>query len=362
MRAVVTGATGNVGSAFLRSAARHPDWTITGVARRLPRPQPPFSAAEWVACDLADSTAAGPLREVLAGADVVVHLAWAIQPGVAEQSLHRTNIIGTRQLLDLMAAAGVPQLVYVSSVAAYAPAPRWHRVDEGQPCTGVPGSAYSQDKARLERVVRAFVERNPAVTVAGARPSAILQREAGAQFARRILSPLLPPTLVGRAVLPMPLWRSLRAQVVHADDVAQALWSMVTLHARGAFNLAAEPVLSAADLAQELGGYLLPVPRSLLSAAALATWRIGIQPLHPGWIMMADRVPLLDTARARGELGWRPEYDGHAALSDMVAGIQEGRGAGSEPMAPWEARPGWPRPSRARPGSPTHQSQADPDT
>lgn len=360
MRVVVTGASGNVGTAFLRAVASHEQgWTVTGIARRRPPDHPPFTVADWVLCDLGAEEATEPLREALSGADALVHLAWAIQPGVTEASLHRTNITGTRRVLRLVAEAGTPQLVYVSSVAAYAPAPRSSRVDENHPCTGIPGSAYSQDKARLEWMISDFVEQSPGTLVAGARPAAVVQREAGAEFARRVLSPLIPPKLLGLRVLPIPLWRSLRAQIVHAEDVAEALWSMLTRQAHGPFNLAAEPVLTADDLAAELGGFRVPAPRTLVSAAALATWRAGVQPLHPSWLSMADQVALVDTGRARAELSWTPRYDSVSAVRELIAGIREGTGTGGGPMAPRDAGTGRPQPGRARLGAPSHQSQAD---
>ena len=53
--------------------------------------------------------------------------------------------------------------------------------------------------------------------------------------------------------LPMPLWRGLRTQVVHADDVADAVYTVLTNWATGAFNLVGEPVLGAEELARIIG-------------------------------------------------------------------------------------------------------------
>ncbi|MFI9812740.1 NAD-dependent epimerase/dehydratase family protein [Saccharothrix variisporea] len=353
MRVVVTGASGNVGTA-LRRALAGLGADVVCVARRVPEsaagsppPRTAGSAASgtetWVGCDVGAPAADVLLREVFAGADAVVHLAWAVQPGPDDPPMRRTNLDGSAHVLA--AAAGVPHVVVASSVAAYTPAR--HVVDETWPCDGVPGSAYSLHKARLEHLLDQY----DGAPVARIRPCAVVQPEAGAELDRWALSPLVPPGLLRKPWLPVPLWSGLRAQVVHADDVARAIVVILLHGAEGAFNVAGEPLLDADDLARTFGGFRLPVPLPVLTALAWPTWRLGLQPLHPGWLRLADRASIVDTTRLRA-LGWEPRHDAREALAEFVAAVAEGRGSWG-PLAPRGGsrlgRLGW--------GRPLHQSQ-----
>jgi nucleoside-diphosphate-sugar epimerase len=268
-----------------------------------------------------------------------------------------TNVLGTRRLLAAAAEAGVPRIVCASSVAAYSPAPRWTHVREDWPCDGVSASAYSRGKAELERMLDVFARDHPDVLLTRIRPCAILQRDAGGQFGRWLLSPLLPAGILAVPGLPLPLWPDLRLQVVHAEDVAEAIWLALSSGFSGAVNLAADPVLHAADVAGLLGARRLPVPRRLLSGAAWALWRAGVQPLHPGWLALADQAALGDTTLAREQLGWRPKRDASAVLTEFADGLRDRASTSAQALA---ARPAklWDRLTAVRWGRPSHQSQA----
>ena len=339
MRVVVTGASGNVGTALRRVLADAGD-PVVGIARRIPVGSP-----GWVSCDVGAPAAEVVLSRAFAGADAVVHLAWAVQPTSGEPAMRRTNITGTAHVLRAAERAGVPHVVVASSVAAYTPAPG--PVDESWPCGGVPGSAYSAQKAELERLVAGRAG------IAVVRPCAVVSPDAGGELARWVLSPLLPARVLGRRWLPVPLWRGLRAQVVHAEDVARAIRVVLAHRAAGAFNVAADPVMGARELASVFGGFMVPVPSALLRAVAWPTWRLGLQPMHPGWLRLADQASLVDCSRIRA-LGWSPLHEPRDALAAFVAAVAEGRGTWG-PLAPrdvgrWRG-PGF--------GRPVNQSQGD---
>src|SRR3954454_23657841 len=109
MRVVVTGATGNVGSAVLRAlgAAQYVR-EIVGLARR--RPTLRLPKVTWREADIAHAD----LTPHLAGADAVVHLAWLIQPSRHEAITHRVNVESSAAVFDTAARAGVGTIVYAS--------------------------------------------------------------------------------------------------------------------------------------------------------------------------------------------------------------------------------------------------------
>ncbi|WP_181781547.1 NAD-dependent epimerase/dehydratase family protein, partial [Pseudonocardia pini] len=219
-RVVVTGATGNVGVAVLRRAAAAGTHDLVGVCRHLPDAVPPFDAAAWHAADLAAPEAVGTLREAFAGADAVVHLAWIIQPegDVAESA--RVNLDGTRAVLAAAAEAGVPQVVFMSSVAVYPETPGGVPVGEDGPRPGIAGSAYSEQKVRAEELLDRFEADRPETVVTRLRAGLIVQREAAREITGMFVGRLLPRPVVQalrRGVLPLvPLPTGLWVQLVHS--------------------------------------------------------------------------------------------------------------------------------------------------
>jgi nucleoside-diphosphate-sugar epimerase len=342
MRVVIVGATGNVGTALLRrlSSAALPS-KLVGVARRVPDPGiPPYSAAEWVACDIGAEEAPSVLADVVRGADAVVHLAWQIQPSHDPERLWRTNVQGSRTVFSATAEAGVPHLVYASSVGAYGPGPKDRAVGEDWPTTGVPGSLYSQHKAQTERMLDDLQREHPHLTVTRLRPGLIFQREAASEITRYFLGRLVPTSMLRRVRVPvLPMSSRLRFQVVHTDDAAAAYQLVVQQRAGGAFNIAADPVLGPADVAAALGGArTFDVPVRGLRAVAALTWRARLQPTDPGWIDLAASAPILDTSRAREALGWTPNRPADDVLAELLDGMAHGAGASGPLLYPKRRR------------------------
>ena len=128
MRVVVTGATGNIGSALLPELAAQPEIDeIVGIARRVPGLELPKVRWHRAAVERDDLDAA------FAGADAVVHLVWIIQPSRDTERQRVVNIVGTERVLAAAAASGVRAVIHASSVGAYSPGPRDHKVDEKWP-------------------------------------------------------------------------------------------------------------------------------------------------------------------------------------------------------------------------------------
>jgi nucleoside-diphosphate-sugar epimerase len=330
MRVVVTGASGNVGTSLLRALAGDEAVTsVVGLARR--RPGIEMAKTTWATADVAADDLTGHFR----GADVVVHLAWLIQPSHHPFAMWRTNVVGTERVLAAASEAGVGALVCASSVGAYSPGPKDRQVDEGWPTHGVTTSSYSRDKAYQERLLDLFERDHPGVRVVRLRPALTFKREAASQIRRFFLGPLAPGSLARAAAIPVvPKVKRLRTQAVHADDVGEAYRLAVTGDARGPFNLAADPVLDADALAALLDARPVRVPAGLLKAGAAATWRLHLQPVSPGWLDLALQSPLLDAGRARAELGWRPRRSATQALEELLAGLREGAGADTPPLDP----------------------------
>jgi len=328
MRVVVTGATGNAGTSVLRALAGDPEVSsIVGLARR--RPSLEMPKVDWAVADVARDELVGHFR----GADAVVHLAWLIQPSRDEDTLRATNITGSANVFSAAAEAGVPALVYASSVGAYAPGPKDRAVDEDWPATGISTSFYARHKAEVERMLDDFEAEHPGMRVVRLRPALIFKGDAATGVRRLFAGPFLPNRLVRTGLIPVvPDLPRLRFQAVHSDDAGEAYRLAVRGDARGPFNIAADPVLDPSTLAELFGARLVPAHSGALRFATDASWKLRLQPTPPGWLDMALAVPLMDSSRARERLGWKPTHTAKEALLELVEGLHDGRGFPTPPL------------------------------
>lgn len=332
MRIVITGASGNVGTALLRRLTENrTDHELVGVVRRPPPPNGVYRRAAWHALDLAKPEAGQQLRDVLDGADAVVHLAWGFQPTRNISYLHRTGVGGTSAVLHAAHDAGVGQLVHMSSVGTYASGRYGRRVDESWPTAGIPTSPYSRHKSEAETLLDTYEQQGGGVTIARMRPGFIVQRVAASGLMRYALPGYVP--MLAIPLLPLlPLDRRLCIPLIHSEDVADAIARVVERRAGGAFNLAAEPPLTRDDVAEVLRARAIHVPSALLGPLVDLSWRARLQPIDRGWLDMAFSVPLLDCSRAQQLLDWNPAWSSIDALADVIDGVAQEAHTESPPL------------------------------
>src|SRR5436305_10218372 len=237
MRVVIFGATGNVGTSVLDALADEQDvQEIVGVARRTPRAQ--FPRTSFVSADIVSAD----LVEIVRGADAIVHLAWLIQPGRDERVTYAANVRGSERVFQAAVEAGVPAIVYASSIGTYSPGPKDRLVDESWPTDGIATSFYSRHKSAVERMLDRLEREQPQMRIARMRPALIFKREAATEVRRLFAGPLLPQAILQPRFIPfVPDVPRLRFQAVHSLDVGDAFKRATLSDVHGAFNLAADP-------------------------------------------------------------------------------------------------------------------------
>jgi nucleoside-diphosphate-sugar epimerase len=312
----VTGPTGDIGRALLRAAERDGRvGRILGMARRPFDPRAlGLTKTEYRQGDVLDRAA---IDALVADADVVVHLAFVIVGGLDET--RSVNLEGSRNVFAAAAAAPrAKRLVYTSSVAAYGfhgenPQP----LTEDAPARGSDAHYYSAQKAELEATLREAVA-GSAIESYVLRPSIVAGGDA--TFMIEVIPGLVRRLPFMRPVLPDP---GVPFQLVHQDDVATALLAAIAGDGPpGAYNLAGAGELTMADMAKALGWFSVPVPRASVDVTALLA-RLPLVPAKAQWLN-AFRVPVvMDTTRAREQLGWMPEYDAREVLAQTVTAARE---------------------------------------
>ena len=318
MRIAVIGATGNIGWPLLaRLAANDRVREVVAVARRAPVQLPArtrFFAADVAVDDLAPA---------VAGVDAVVHLAWALLPSHDPDTLWRINVDGTRRSVEAAAEAGASAMVVASAAGAYAAAPKEPRVDESWPATGIPTAMFARHKAAVEATLDVFEARHPQLRVVRIRPSAVFSREAASAQRRLFASPFLASWMLRTPVA--PVLPDLRFQAIHSTDVARAIeLALFSETARGAFNLAGEPVITAREIASAMRARTVAVPPRLARLSLALAFHARISPSEAAWLDIAAGTPLLDTTRAVRELSFTPAVDARVAIRELITGLREG--------------------------------------
>jgi nucleoside-diphosphate-sugar epimerase len=311
MRALVTGATGFVGS-HLVEALQNSSVEVTALAR---------SASK--AADLAQRevrVVPGDLHDIagleraVRDQDVVYHVAGVVAAR-DEADFLRSNRDGTRNVLTAAEREGKPRFVLVSSLAAAGPALR------GAPLSGTepphPVTAYGRSKLAAEQIVRSSalpwsIIRPPIVY--GPRDREVLKVF---RLARLGLAPVFGDG-------------SQELSAVHAADLAQALLAVTKVHTTigGTYNACHPQVFTSADLGQAVGAAMgrsvirLRVPQGV-GRALLAVTETSARLTRQVTILTTDKANEFfqpawtgDPSALTRDSGWRAQYDLSSGLAD----------------------------------------------
>jgi nucleoside-diphosphate-sugar epimerase len=324
----VTGPTGTLGLSLLERLERSDEVErVVGVARR------PFDPAgrNLTKLDFRQGDVRDPdvLGEAFAGADVVVHLAFAITGSAGRDTIRAINVDGTVNAHRAAVAVGASRFVYTSSVAAYG----FHAdnpvgMTEDWPVRPADRLFYAREKAELELRLAEAAAEHPELALYVLRPPIVVGPDAigakevlpgplGAVLRRAVGALARAPVPVAAAVPALPL------QLVHADDVAQALELCVLGEGPpGAYNVAAEGVLTIREVVDAFGATALPLPLGPTQRTARLLARLPSPSFAPPageWVEALAHPVVVDSTKARRELGWRPAHTGREALESMVA-------------------------------------------
>lgn len=304
MRVVLTGASGDFGTAILRRLVTE-TWvdSIVAVSRSPLRVSDP--RIETVALDLASD----PVEPVVTGADVVIHCAFVVEEPRDKAAARRVNVDGSARVLRAADAAGVGVCVMTSSVNAYGPRGGPEVVDESAPIGAGPEHYYLHHKALVEEDIRRW----------------------RATSDGRMAVPVLRPTYIVGPDMDNDGLRSMRARLVacptprrsyyqflHQDDLADAYVRVIRDRVDGEFNLGAEDAVTVAQLCHWNRALCVPLPLGLAGRLADLGYRLRLLPYSSHWVTPGE--PVTTSRRLRDATGWSPDRTSAEAARLMLAG------------------------------------------
>lgn len=316
MRYLVTGGSGYIGSRLVERLAECEGTEQVTVCDI----RPPRSFRPKVAYERLDVRDAERVRALLEGErpDALVHLAFVLNPIHDEHAMYEVDVNGTSNVLDAASDAGVDQVLVTSSATAYGafpdnPVP----LTEDHPVRGVASFEYARDKAESDRICQLWALRHPERTMTIVRPCVVF----GPTVDNFIIRLLTDQPFLADLGDPPPL------QLVHEDDLVDALWGLLEGRHGGAFNVAADGTMTAHECADRLGVPVRRVPRGLYRRLVALLWRLRVSEVPPGYLEFVVNPWVVSNEKLKQALGWTPRYTTRETFEATIAarGLGEGR-------------------------------------
>ena len=273
------------------------------------------------------------VRELVAGADVVVHAAAALPIQASRQAIRSVNVDGTENVLRASRDANVRRVVFISSTAVYG-IPVKHPIEEDDPLVGV--GLYGESKIDAEALCRVA-----AVETTIIRPKTFVGPERLGVF--EILFDWIRE---GRRIYILGKGHN-RYQLLAVEDLVDAVVGAAKEPAAAGetFNVGAREFgtvredLGALIAHAGSGSRLQPIPAKPAELALRALELMHLSPLAEWHYKTAHRDSFVDVAKAHRLLGWEPRYSNREALIRTYDWYLANRGriaaAGVTHRVPW---------------------------
>ncbi len=320
MRYLITGGSGYIGGRLIERLLERDN--VDRIVICDVRPPPAFRPrTEFRQVDVRDAAA---VRDLVAAEqpDVLVHLAFLLNPIHDEQAMYDIDVNGTHNVLEAASAGGVQQVLVTSSAVAYGafpdnPVP----IGEEHPVRGVAGFEYARDKTESDRLCQLWALRHPERTMTIVRPCMVFGPNANNYLVRLWTDVPFVADLGGP---------DHGVQFVHEDDVVSAIELLMEGAHGGAFNIAPDDTMSTDDATRIAGLKRRRAPLRLYTRFVGLLWRLHQSEAPPGSIAFAVHPWIVSNAKLRA-LGWEPRHTSRDAfeITMRARGKLSGDGSGS---------------------------------
>jgi nucleoside-diphosphate-sugar epimerase len=262
--------------------------------------QPPPDGEKWKKIEFHQMDIRDPgLEKIIHGADTLVHLAFILMRKPNDNEIDDVNIRGTQEVIKIAGRLGIPKLIITSSVVAYGlhadnPIP----LTEETPLRPNTNLYYSYAKAANEKYLDQFCQEHQQMVVTRLRPPTVVGPSAVKELMAQVVADVIP---VIRGYDP-PI------QLLHEQDLAQALYMVICEDMPGIYNVTSDEPRTIRQLAQSSDVRVIPLPGFIVWAMSAALWRFGLSPFSPEFIDLLSRYPIIASSEKFKARGWEPKY------------------------------------------------------
>ena len=300
---LITGICGRLGRRLARRL--HRERRVIGIDRR-PFPGRPKDVVHHQ-IDIRRKKTQDVFRQERISA--LVHLGVMHDPRASQAEHHTWNVAGFQRLLEYVAQYEIPKVIVLSSSAIYGPRPDNPQfLTEDAPLLG--GASFSEirDLIDVDMLAQSFFWKRPETETVILRPAHIIGSVKNA-----------PSNYLRLSVIPTLLGFDPMVQVIHQDDVVNAIVQALRPGSRGIFNIAGPPGLPLSRLVGLTGRPRLAVPHGLAKSAVSRLWKYRATSFPAPELDHIRYVCMVDDRRARELMGYRHEH----GIEETVRAIED---------------------------------------
>jgi len=298
MRYVITGGSGYIGSRLVDLLERRED-TEKIVICDVAAPKGYRPHTEYERLDVRDREAVRSVLERVRP-DVLVHLAFILNPSHDEEFAYNVDVNGTHNVLEAADKVGTRQVLVTTSGVAYGafpdnPVP----LTEDDPVRGVAGFTYARDKTESDRLCQLWAATHPERVMTIVRPCIVFGPNVDNYLVRLWTK---QPFAVDVGTIDRQI------QFVHEDDVVEGITGLLLGRHAGAFNVAGDGLMTNRECAELIGTPIRKMPLRVYRGLARVMWRLRQSEVPPGGIEFALHSWLLSNEKLKRTTGWSPRY------------------------------------------------------
>jgi len=271
------------------------------------------------------------LAGVLAGVDVLYHLAFVVSEIKDKEKTYDININGSKNVFTACARNRVKKVIYTSSMTVYGSHPgNPLGLTEESPLARNESSYYNTSKIEVEDFARGFFQDHPEIPLTVLRAALLCGPNINNMFSR----------LWSMKVGSLPLGRNPHTQLIHEEDLGEALYLACRKDLPGVYNVTADDAVPTAWCFREAGTTVIPLPARILKAVANLSFRLGLFPAGGGWASLGEHTIFGSSEKFKKAAGWQPRYPSADTFRAFLKARERERDTPKQATLSWVFRSG----------------------